>query len=174
VNVEHHEAQLHWLGDEAFNNPDCDQYLLSAHVPLVWIEESKGHHTWSNLQGVEVMENSRKYREIIDAHAGLFIAEMYGHINKADIRLMTGKYAPQNDPLDAKGDDDKTDPVSDSKANDAIGDIDEDNGGDTQIVSFTVAGISRRGLNDPQFQRVFLARPEQSPKHLIRDHLVII
>merc|ERR1712224_53237 len=169
VNWLHHESQVHWLREEAFKNKDCDQYLVSAHVPLGWLEESAGHHRWSNLEGVEVMENTRRYREVLNAHGKTIIAELYGHINKADIRLMTGKQAPQTDPLDAPGDDDKTSKVSDAKSNDAIGDMDEDIDGDSQIISFTVAGISRRGLNDPQFQRITLDREEKKKKLTIRD-----
>ena len=37
-----------------------------------------------------------------------------------------------------------------------IGDLDENIGGDAKVISFTVAGISRRGMNDPQFQRITL------------------
>ena len=45
-------------------------------------------------------------------------------------------------------------------------DLDEDVGEASDVVSFTVAGISRRGLNDPQFQRITL---EPHLKHGISD-----
>jgi len=57
-------------------------------------------------------------------------------------------------------------PTSVSARSDAIGDLDEDIGEDANVVSFTVAGISRRGMNDPQFQRITL---EPDLRHGISD-----
>jgi len=48
----------------------------------------------------------------------------------------------------------------------SVGDLDEDVGGDAKIISFTVAGISRRGLNDPQYQKITL---EKDVKRGIED-----
>lgn len=42
----------------------------------------------------------------------------------------------------------------------------QDVGGDAHIISFTVAGISRRGMNDPQFQKITL---ETDPAKGIED-----
>ena len=82
-----------------------------------------------------------RYRDILAKHSKLIVAELYGHINKGDIRLMDPK---KLDTTDAGNDD-------------ALGDIGEDvGGGDGSTVSFTVTGISRRANNDPQFQRVLL------------------
>merc|ERR1711957_530231 len=83
---------------------------------------------------------------------GYMIAELYGHINKADVRL-SGKGSTDSED---KATDGGKDPVSIAADGDAIGDLDENIGDDAQIVSFTVAGISRRGTNDPQFQRIIL------------------
>lgn len=156
VNEVHHAAQVKWFAEEAFSSdPSCKQYLLNAHVPLGWLESGSGHHQWNNLQGAEVTERSEEYRKVIDKHHKSIIAELYGHINKADIRLMDGKHSPEEDDIDGH-----PDMVGDSSDADALGDLTEDIGGLTETVSFTVAGISRRGLNDPQFQRIYLEGAE--------------
>lgn len=49
INEDHHAAQLKWLGEEAFADEKCTEYLLNAHVPLGWLENSQGHHEWTNL-----------------------------------------------------------------------------------------------------------------------------
>ncbi len=72
------------------------------------------------------------------------------------------------DETDYSGDE----PVGISRSNDVIGDLGEDNGDDANIVSFTVAGISRRAGNDPQFQKIVLERthdPDVSWK-TVSDH----
>ena len=72
----------------------CRQYLINAHVPLGWVEgtqRSEGHHVWTNLEGAVVTEYSGLYREVLDPHAESIVAEVYGHINKADVRLMKSK-----------------------------------------------------------------------------------
>jgi len=151
INEVHHAAQLKWFQEDAFSSdPECKQYILNAHVPLGWLESGTGHHQWSNLQGAEVPARSEQYRMVITAHYARIVAELYGHINKADIRLMAGKHSPEKDGVGGTQD------VSDSAKSDAIGDIDEDISGEKSTVSFTVAGISRRALNDPQFQRIYL------------------
>jgi len=149
INEKHHAAQLKWFHDEAFADPECKQYLINAHIPLGWLEGGSGHHVWSNLEGAEVPLNSEQYRVVIRKHSNKIIAELYGHINKADIRLMDGKQA-------ADPDDNET--VRDDPHDDELGDLDDDIGGNGATVSFTVAGISRRGLNDPQFQRIYLEK----------------
>lgn len=103
-------------------------------------------------------EYSTLYRLVLDKYSKAIVAEVYGHINKADVRLMTRA----NGTDDLAGDE----PVSDSEQGDVIGDLDEDVSDDANVVSFTVAGISRRGMNDPQFQKITL-EPELS--HGISD-----
>ena len=72
-----------------------------------------------------------------------------------------------------RGDDKSTDggkdPVSIATEGDPIGDLDENIGDNAQIVSFTVAGISRRATNDPQFQRVILEPQDLLQKHGIKN-----
>ena len=174
VNEEHHQNQLQWLAEDVFpdvgkpegeeetSTATCREFLVSAHVPLGWLEGGQGHHEWTNLEGAEVTENSAKYREILDRHAKKIVAEVYGHINKADVRLMSETV--NSDKKSAGKEDEEK--VSDSPRSDPVGDIDEDTDDDPNIVSFTVAGISRRGLNDPQFQRITL---EPELKHGISD-----
>jgi len=153
INEAHHQNQLEWL-ETAFHDADCAKYLLNAHVPLGWLEGSKGHHEWNNLEGAVVHEYAHQYRAILNGHADRIVAELYGHINKAALRLQDSKHGggggEQTDEL--AGDE----PTSVSSQGDAIGDLDEDIDGDAHVVSFTVAGISRRGMNDPQFQKVIL------------------
>eukprot|EP00928_Gymnodinium_smaydae_P032744 TRINITY_DN23637_c0_g1_i1.p1 TRINITY_DN23637_c0_g1~~TRINITY_DN23637_c0_g1_i1.p1 ORF type:complete len:544 (-),score=86.23 TRINITY_DN23637_c0_g1_i1:200-1780(-) len=151
INEIHHAAQLSWFENEAFQqDPTCTQFFINAHVPLGWLESGSGHHQWDNLKGAEATDYSEKYRQVLHQHSSKIIAELYGHINKADIRLMSGKHSPQEDEIGGSNH------VKDGKGEDDIADIGDDIGGDASTVSFTVAGISRRGLNDPQFQRIYL------------------
>jgi len=169
INEDHHRAQLQWLKDEAFVRGDsaeepCNEFLINAHVPLGWLRTGKGHHHWSNLEKAVALGHSDEYRDVIDVHHLHIVAELYGHINKADVRLTNRKKKKKG-----KDTDNGKDPVSISTAGDPIGDIDQNIGDDANIVSFTVAGISRRGNNDPQFQRVILEPKDEVKRHGIRD-----
>lgn len=165
IQEEHHRQQLEWLSEQAFADAECREFVLNAHVPLGWLEGGEGHHQWDNLAGAEVTEYSDLYREVLDRHATRIVAELYGHINKADVRLMSAK--PNQTDADRRADAlSRGEPTSDSARSDPVGDLDEDVGSDAQVVSFTVAGISRRGMNDPQFQRVTL---DPRRRHGIRD-----
>jgi len=174
INKVHHNNQLVWLQNNAFHDdPSCKEYLVNAHVPIGWLESGKGHHVWTNLQKAVAHEYCDMYRHVLDRHHLKIIAELYGHINKADVRLMgkgvTRAEDDENNEVDGTEEEDGIfdseedietnfgkDPVSMSSKGDVIGDLDENIGQDAQIVSFTVAGISRRGNNDPQFQRIIL------------------
>jgi hypothetical protein len=152
--------------------------MINAHVPLGWLEGGQGHHQWNNLKGKEMTENSDQYRRILEKHSAEIIAELYGHINKADIRLMPASRQDVED-------DSSEDALGDLGEN--IGDTDDDgeveddvdtnpndeevkDGNDLGIISFTVAGISRRAKNDPQFQRVTLKNlKEDSDDFVISD-----
>jgi len=157
INKVHHDNQLKWL-EGAFHDPECSEYLINAHVPLGWLEQSRGHHNWTNLEGAVHSDYARPYRDICDRHAKKIVAELYGHINKAALRLNDkGKDAEGHEVEDVE-------PVSSQGK--SVGDLDEDVGGDAKIISFTVAGISRRGLNDPQYQKITL---EKDVKRGIED-----
>lgn len=162
INEDHHQAQLKWLREEAFSRSDdgCNEFIINAHVPLGWLRTGKGHHYWSNLEAAVAGENSDEYRDVIDPHHKNIIAELYGHINKADIRLTTGTVDYNEDAVEQ---------VSVDPLGDPIGDLDGNIGEDSKIVSFTVAGISRRGNNDPQFQRIILEPKDMLMKHGIQD-----
>eukprot|EP00536_Pseudo-nitzschia_multiseries_P008555 jgi/Psemu1/325257/estExt_fgenesh1_pg.C_2190005 len=170
INEDHHRAQLQWLTDHAFvrgrsTDEPCNEFLINAHVPLGWLRTGKGHHKWTNLEKAVALEYSDEYRAVIDVHHQHIIAELYGHINKADVRLTHRKKSTDKNENTDHG----KDPVSISAAGDPIGDIDENIGCDAKIVSFTVAGIARRGNNDPQFQRVILEPKDGVKQHGIRD-----
>ena len=81
INKVHHDNQLKWL-EGAFHDPECSEYLINAHVPLGWLEQSRGHHNWTNLEGAVHSDYARPYRDICDRHAKKIVAELYGHINK--------------------------------------------------------------------------------------------
>jgi len=169
INDAHHRAQIKWLKDEAFvrgeRDEDCNEFLINAHVPLGWLRSGRGHHQWKNLESAVAHEYCDEYRAIIDSNHKYMIAELYGHINKADVRL-SGKGSTDSED---KATDGGKDPVSIAADGDAIGDLDENIGDDAQIVSFTVAGISRRGTNDPQFQRVTLEPQDMLQKHGMKN-----
>lgn len=151
INEAHHASQLEWFSELAFTEDStCEQFLLNAHVPLGWLMSGSGHHQWDNLKAAEATDYSEMYRKVIDRYAPKIIAELYGHINKADIRLMSGKHSPEADKIGGSND------VEDDNNEDEVADLGDDIGGDASTVSFTVAGISRRGMNDPQFQRIYL------------------
>ena len=151
----HHNNQLVWLQNNAFHDdPSCKEYLVNAHVPLGWLESGKGHHAWTNLQKAVAHEYCDMYRHVLDHHHLKIIAELYGHINKADIRLMgkgvTRAEDDENNQVDGTEEEDGIfdseedietnfgkDPVSMSSKGDVIGDLDQNIGQDAQIVSFT-------------------------------------
>jgi hypothetical protein len=105
---------------------------------------------------------------VIDVHHEFVIAELYGHVNKADVRLMGKGSGGNNDDKDESTDGSK-DPVSISTQGDPLGDLDESIGEDAKIVAFTVAGISRRANDDPQFQRIILEPQEMLKQHGMKD-----
>lgn len=164
INEEHHKEQIKWLKEKAFvrgeDGDDCNEFLINAHVPLGWFLTGKGHHNWTNLEKAVAHDYCDVYRTVIDNHHKHIVAELYGHINKADVRLM-GK--------GSGGDYDSDDQETEVSLGDPLGDIDKDIGEDAQIVSFTVAGISRRANNDPQFQRITLEPQDMLKKHGMKD-----
>jgi len=182
INKDHHENQIKWLQEEAFvrgdGGDDCNEFLINAHVPLGWLRTGKGHVEWTNLEDAVAHDYCDKYRAVIDVHHNYIIAELYGHINKADVRLMGkgsgdnyngGEDDKEEEEEEEDQEDESTDggkdPVSVATEGDPLGDIDENIGEDAKIVSFTVAGISRRANNDPQFQRVTLEPQDMLMKH---------
>jgi hypothetical protein len=173
INEEHHEAQIKWLEEEAFmrgiDGDDCNEFLINAHIPLGWLDSGRGHHKWTNLEDAVAHEYCDEYRAVIDVHHKHIIAELYGHINKADVRLMGKGAGGNNNKGDEESTDEGKDPVSVATEGDPLGDIDENIGDDATIVAFTVAGISRRANNDPQFQRITLEPQDMLKKHGIKD-----
>lgn len=173
INEEHHEAQIKWLEEEAFmrgiDGDDCNEFLINAHIPLGWLDSGRGHHKWTNLENAVAHEYCDKYRAVIDVHHKHIIAELYGHINKADVRLMGKGAGGNNNKGDEESTDEGKDPVSVATEGDPLGDIDENIGDDATIVAFTVAGISRRANNDPQFQRITLEPQDMLKKHGMKD-----
>lgn len=81
INEEHHANQLEWL-EGAFHDAECTSFLINAHVPLGWLEQSRGHHDWTNLEGAVHKDYAAPYRQICDRHSQKIVAELYGHINK--------------------------------------------------------------------------------------------
>jgi hypothetical protein len=145
INEEHHEAQIKWLEEEAFarstDGDDCNEFLINAHIPLGWLKTGRGHHKWTNLEKPVAHEYCDEYRAVIDVHHKHIIAELYGHINKADVRLMGKGSGGNKDDEDDEDEstDERKDPVSIATEGDPLGDLDENIGDDAKIVAFTVA-----------------------------------